>query len=340
MKILLGMSGGIDSTYAALKLKEEGNDVEGAVLEMHGFAETNEAKIAAESLGIPIHIIDCSEKFENIVVENFISEYKKGRTPNPCALCNSEVKFRVLLDFALANGFDMIATGHYADIKQNEDGRYAVYRAGDEAKDQTYMLWRLDQDILSHLHLPLYSEQKVKIREKAKATGVISADRPDSQEICFIPDGDYASFIEKRTEPSEKGNFIDPHGNVLGEHNGIIRYTVGQRKGLGIAFGKRVFITEINALNNTITLSDEDAKKEEFTVSGIVFSGISEPRLGEEIELAVKIRYQAPMVPCRLLYLGEGKGRALLSSSQRAITPGQCAVFYKENMLALGGYID
>ncbi len=339
MKILLGMSGGIDSTYAALKLIEQGHTVEGAVLIMHKYTEADAAVSAAESVGIPIHKVDCRRKFEQTVVQNFINEYSRGRTPNPCTLCNSEVKFKYLLEYALANGFDMIATGHYAKIEKNGD-RYAVYCSADSAKDQTYMLWRLGQDVLSHLCLPLWNDEKVKIREHTKKIGLIAADRADSQEICFIPDGDYAAYIEKRTKPSEKGLFISPNGEILGEHNGIIRYTVGQRKGLGIAFGKRVFVTDINSESNTITLSEEDIRKEEFSVSGINFSGIGEMKIGGEISLSVKVRYQAPAVPCTLLYLGEGQGRVFLEKPQRAITPGQCAVFYLENMLALGGYID
>ncbi len=340
MKILLGMSGGIDSTYAALKLIEEGHKVEGAVLIMHDYTEVGAAESAAESVGIPLHKIDCREIFKQTVVENFISEYGKGRTPNPCTYCNSEVKFRFLLDYADRFGFDMIATGHYAKVEKDENGRFALYRAMDSAKDQTYMLWRLGQNILSRLCLPLFGDEKSRIRAKTKEIGLSAADRADSQEICFIPDGDYAAYIESRTAPAKKGFFVDESGAVIGEHNGIIRYTVGQRKGLGIALGKRAFVTEIDPKNNTVTLSFEDKMSTEFTVSEMMFSGAMTPRFGESLELSVKVRYQAAPVNCRLIYLGAGAGKVELSSPIRAVTPGQSAVFYIGDMLAAGGYID
>ncbi len=339
MKILLGMSGGIDSTYAALKLKEEGHTVEGAVLIMHSYTETEAAELAAASVGIPLRKIDCRERFDSVVVENFISEYRCGRTPNPCVICNSEVKFKILLEYADANGFDMIATGHYARIEKIGD-RYAVVRADDSSKDQAYMLWRLGQDILSRLLLPLACEEKSQIRKSARERGLFASDRPDSQEICFIPDGDHVGYIEKRTEPSPTGSFISADGKTIGEHKGIIRYTVGQRKGLGVAFGKRVFVTEIDSKSNTVTLSEEDPKRSNFTVSGIVFSAIPEMKIGEKLKLSVKIRYQAPLSECTLEYLGEGSGAVSLGTPQRALTPGQSAVFYRGNVLLLGAYID
>jgi tRNA-specific 2-thiouridylase len=343
MKILLGMSGGLDSTYAAHKLMSEGHAVEGAVLIMHGHTDVAAAKESAKKLGIKLHEIDCRAEFEEKVVASFVSEYLAGRTPNPCVVCNSEVKFRVLLDYATANGFDAIATGHYARIVKRKSGngiRYAVSRAKDTKKDQTYMLWRIPQDILSHLYFPLADEEKNDIRESAREIGLSCADRDESQEICFVPDGDYASFIEERTEPSPHGFFINNEGKILGEHKGIIRYTVGQRKGLGIAMGKRVFVTDINVSQNTVTLSEEDSFADSLSVDGMVFSGIEEPRLYEKIRLAVKVRYLAKPILCKLEYLGDGKGRVELDLPVRAITPGQSAVFYDEEDLVAGGFIS
>lgn len=343
MKILLGMSGGLDSTYAAHKLMGEGHTVEGAVLVMHGHTDVAAAKESAKNLGIKLHELDCRFEFEEKVVASFVSEYLAGRTPNPCVVCNSEVKFRVLLDYATANGFDAIATGHYARIvkRKTENGpRYAVSRAKDAKKDQTYMLWRIPQDILSHLYFPLADEEKKDIRESARDIGLTCADRDESQEICFIPDGDYASFIEERTEPSPHGFFINKEGKILGEHKGIIRYTVGQRKGLGIAMGKRVFVTDINVFQNTITLSEEDSFTDSLSVDGMVFSGIEEPRRYEKIRLTVKVRYLAKPIPCTLEYLGDGKGRVGLDLAERAITPGQSAVFYDGQDLVAGGFIS
>lgn len=343
MKILLGMSGGLDSTYAAHKLVAQGHTVEGAVLKMHGYTEVDEARAAAEGLGIPLHVIDCREEFEKRVVGYFLSEYPKGRTPNPCVVCNSEIKFRALLNFAKDNGFDFVATGHYARVIENDCNgkiRYTLSCAEDINKDQTYVLWRLPQDILSRLLLPLCDSKKAEIREESATLGIMAADRGESQEICFIPSGEYAEFIEERIGASLHGDFIDENGNVLGEHKGIIRYTLGQRKGLGIAMGARVFVTEINPQNNTVTLSKDASYTDEIYVSDMNFVGICEPEINEETELLVKVRYLAPKVKCSFKYLGDGRGMAKLAIPQRAVTPGQSAVFYKENYLACGGFID
>lgn len=343
MRILLGMSGGVDSTYAALKLKEEGHDVEGAVLVMHEYTETDLAEAAAKSVGIPLHKIDCRDVFESRVVGNFISEYLSGRTPNPCVVCNSDVKFRVLLDYALENGFDKIATGHYAKIteRNSDDGvRYAVACSEDASKDQTYVLWRLSQDVLAHLYFPLSDSEKKNIRVEAKEKGLSAADRGDSQEICFIPSGDYAGFIEKRTQPSKPGNFINNEGKILGEHKGIIHYTIGQRKGLGIAMGQRIFVTKINPADNTITLSFDDSVSQNVSVFGMVFSGIAEMKKGQIKRLRVKLRYLAPPVECSLEYKGGGGATIKLDTPVRAVTPGQSAVFYDGEVLAAGGFID
>ena len=342
MRILLGMSGGLDSTYAALKLIEEGHTVEGAVLVMHDYTEEAAAREAAAGLGIPLNVIDCRAAFDKLVVENFISEYLAGRTPNPCIICNSDVKFRFLLDYATEHGFDKIATGHYARITEYDVGgkkRYAVSRARDTRKDQTYMLWRLSQDILSRLVFPLSDDEKQEIKETARVRGLSAADREESQEICFIPSGDYAEFIEKRTAPMTHGSFIDELGNRLGTHKGIARYTVGQRKGLGISAGQRVFVTEINPEKNTITLSKNDALDDTVYITDIVFSGIGEMSVGEKRELFVKLRYLAKPALCVLTYLGGGRAFVELSMPQRAITPGQSAVFYDGDVLALGGFI-
>jgi len=343
MKILLGMSGGIDSTYAALKLKEEGHEVEGAVLIMHGYTETESAEAAAKSVGIPLHKIDCRDVFEAKVIDNFVNEYLSGKTPNPCVICNSEVKFRILLDYARKNGFDKIATGHYAKItKRICDGeiRYAVTRATDKSKDQTYVLWRLSQDILSSLCFPLSADEKKEIREEARKKGSSAADRGDSQEICFVPSGDYAGFIESRTHPSPHGYFINNEGKVLGEHKGIIHYTVGQRKGLGIAMGQRIFVTKIDPNNNTVTLSFDDSFSDTVNVSDMVFSGMPEMATGGKVSLAVKLRYLAAPAECVVEYSGGGRATVKLTSPVRAVTPGQSAVFYDGDVLVAGGFID
>ena len=342
MKILIGMSGGVDSTYAAFKLKDDGHTVEGAVLIMHEYTDLKAAKAAAESVGIPLNVIDARDSFKKCVIPNFIHEYTNARTPNPCIVCNSDVKFRLLCDYARKNGFDAIATGHYANIIKvdTESGvRYAVKRAGDGKKDQTYMLWRLPQDILAMLLLPLGDMTKEKLRSEARTHGLSSADAPDSQEICFIPDGDYVRYIEQHTGASAPGDFVDDEGKVIGKHGGIINYTVGQRKGLGISLGARAFVKRIDPLTNQVTISLDPPLTETVSVSGMVFSSIEEPD-GEKMELSVKLRYQAPPIDCTVEFLGEGRAKLTLSAPAKSLTPGQSAVLYDGDVLVAGGFID
>ena len=341
MKILIGMSGGVDSTYAAFRLKEQGHTVEGAVLIMHEYTDITAARAAAESVGIPLTVIDARERFCACVIPNFIAEYSHARTPNPCIVCNSDVKFRLLCDFAVENGFDAIATGHYANIINVEsNGRYAIKRAGDSKKDQTYMLWRLPQDILARLILPLGDMTKEELRENAGAHGLSSADAPDSQEICFIPDGDYASYIEENIGASTPGDFVDEEGSVLGQHSGIINYTVGQRKGLGISLGARAFVKSICPESNRVIISLDPPMSDTVSISGMVFSGMEEPSEGAKIPLSVKLRYQAPPIECSAEYLGQGRAKLHLSTPARSLTPGQSAVLYDGDTVVAGGFID
>ena len=342
MKILLGMSGGIDSTFAARRLMDEGHTVEGAILLMHEYTDVAAARESAHSLGIQLHVLDARELFSQTVVPNFISEYKQGRTPNPWIICNREVKFRVLCDFARENGFDKVATGHYAELVKLETqkgARYALKYAADLKKDQTYMLWRLSQDELSMLYLPLYNITKEEIREISRKTDLFAADREDSQEICFIPDGDYPSFIEERAGRSPEGEFVDEDGNVLGTHKGIIHYTVGQRKGLGIALGKRAFITDIDPNTNRITLSTKPEFSPEFYVSDMVFSGMCEPEAGDEMTLSVKVRYQSERSPANVKFTSLSSAKVTLKKLGKAATRGQSAVFYDGDILVAGGII-
>ena len=340
MKILVGMSGGVDSTYAAHKLIEEGHDVAGAVLVMHDYTELSAAEASAAALGISLYIINCRERFESEVVANFIDEYRHGRTPNPCIVCNSRVKFDCLLDFALENGFDAIATGHYAKLSKTEGGRYCVSDCADGRKNQTYMLWGLSQRVLSHLIFPLSEMTKDEVREKTREKNLISWDRADSQEICFIPDDDHAAFIESRTGKCEEGDFVDEEGRVLGRHRGIIGYTVGQRKGLGISLGARAFISKIDPVTNRITLSFNTGESRDFSVSGVVFSGIEPPTEPTEYTLTVKHRYQSPRIPARVVFYTEGRAEVHLFEPARSVTSGQSAVFYIGDRLVAGGIID
>jgi tRNA-specific 2-thiouridylase len=342
MRILLGLSGGVDSTYAAVKLINDGHEVEGAVVLMHEYTSVDEARESAESIGIPLHVIDCREQFKSIVEENFIREYERGRTPNPCVVCNSEVKFIYLLRYAEENGFDRIATGHYASVEERSDefgSFFGIRRGIDAKKDQSYMLWRLPQTVLSKLSLPLSDMTKSEVRNETSEHKLKAADRPDSQEICFLPNGDYAEFIESRLGAFPQGDFLDEDGNILGKHRGIIRYTVGQRRGLGISSSARLFVTDINVKNNTVTLSHNDSYSTSVRVSGIVYSGMREPSYGEERNLEVKLRYAARPTGSRVRFFGDF-AEVELEAPVRAVTPGQSAVFYDGNLLVAGGFID
>ena len=321
----------------------EGHEVCGGVLEMHDYTETEAANAVCRALGIPLYTINCRDLFERSVVSNFIDEYRRARTPNPCIICNSEVKFEALLDFALDNGFDAIATGHYARIESCDTAygkRYYVKRSCDAKKDQTYMLWRLSQRVLSHLVLPLSDVTKEDVVRESREAGIISENRAESQEICFIPDNDHAAFIESRVGPSPEGDFVDTNGAVLGRHKGMINYTIGQRKGLGIALGARAFISDIDLDTNRITLSFDTRMTDRFTVSGMVFSGIDTPTENEKMRLNVKHRYHSPEILADVTFFSDGRAEVLLDEPARSLTPGQSAVFYLGDAIAAGGFID
>lgn len=344
MKILLGISGGVDSAYAAYKLKSEGHEVEGAVIKMHCHTELEAAREAAESIGIPLHIIDATEAFDSIIKENFATEYAKGRTPNPCIICNPQVKFKALYDYAVQHGFDRIATGHYAKIVTVEtDGetRYTLSSPKDDKKDQTYMLYRLPQNILEKTIFPLYEMEKSEVRTSSREAGLSAADRGDSQEICFLPEGNYAEFVESKCGKSKEGSFIDESGKILGTHKGIIHYTVGQRKGLGIALGTRAFVTEINPENNTVTLSTAPKKSAEIIICDIVFSGMPEPGEKTEIPALVKPRYTAKKVAATVHFSTDGTARVHFSEPTTA-APGQSLTIYDPEVgyLLAGGFIN
>ncbi len=338
MKILVGLSGGVDSAYAALKLIRDGYYVEGAILKMHEHTDLASARTVASELGIPLHEIDVTDRFEEIVKSNLVDCYLNGKTPNPCIICNERVKFAGLYEYAVAHGFEKIATGHYAKVAE-KDGRFAVEAAPDSRKDQSYMLYRLPQSILSVLVLPIGEEKKSDVRTNSAAGGVSVADKKDSQEICFLPDGHYADYIEERCGKAPEGNFVDVDGKVLGRHKGIIRYTVGQRKGLGISLGKRAFVTDISPENNQITLSTEMTGKTEIELSGVIYSGYLPPLEQKSEYFEVKLRYTAPLVKCRVQMLPCG-GVTLSFDNPVICAPGQSAVLYDNGRVMLGGYIE
>lgn len=339
-KILLGMSGGLDSTYSVFALREEGFEVEGAVLRMSDFTDVESAVRSANVLDVPIHILDCRDAFHHHVIDDFVSEYTRAYTPNPCVACNRFVKIASLCEFAKANGISRVATGHYAGVRKDaQTGRFYIVKAQDIRKDQSYVLWRLSQEQLTMLHFPLYEKRKTDIRTEAKAIDLPAAEASESQEICFIPSGDYAAYVENIAGKMPEGDFIDSEGHRIGRHRGIIHYTIGQRKGLGVSFGHPVFVSKINPVSNTVTLSEESAVfTERLVCRNLNFMRLL-PGNYKECVFTVKIRYAAKPETAHVIISGD-EAQVFFEHPVRAVTPGQSAVFYIEDAVAFGGIIE
>lgn len=336
MNILLGMSGGVDSSYAVKLLRDAGHNVEGAVIRMHKYTDLTAAAVSAAELKVALHIIDARSDFEREVVEPFTDEYLAARTPNPCIFCNPRVKFAALYSFAASHGFDKISTGHWCGIG-NEEGRFFI--RANPTKDQSYMLWGLTQAQLSALLFPLFGLEKPSIVADSRGMGLTAADRAESQEICFIPDGDYASFIEARRGKMPEGDFIAPDGSVAGRHKGILHYTIGQRKRLGIALGRPIFISKIEPETNRVYLADSGGEfSESMTVSRLNFQ-LLPPSEEAALNCSVKVRYAAKPVPCEV-EIKNGRAYVQFGSPARAVTPGQSAVFYRGDAILFGGIIE
>ena len=344
-RVLIGMSGGVDSSVAALLLKEKGYEVIGVTLNLwekknDDFA-INDAKAVCDKLGIEHHVLDFRDTFRKNVIDYFAKEYMLGRTPNPCIACNKYIKFSLLLETA-CNMFkcDYIATGHYAKIDFNEKtGRYFLRMSKTDKKDQTYVLYNLTQEQLSHTLMPLGEYEKEEIREIAEKNNLINAKRRDSQEICFVEDNDYVGFISNQYNyVPKKGNFVDINGNKLGEHKGIINYTIGQRKGLGIALGKYQYVIRFDIEKNEIIIGDE-----EYLFSDTLFctdlNFMTIENLSEPMEVTAKIRYAAKPVKATIIPVEKDKVKVVFEEKQRAITPGQAVVFYNDGIVVGGGTI-
>lgn len=335
-KVIVGLSGGVDSSVTAALLKRDGYDVTGVSLRLWRDSGTqdNDARSVADSLGINYAEADCEKDFKSLVVDYFVNEYLHGRTPNPCVVCNKKLKLRALLRAADSMGADYIATGHYARTEHTENG-VLLKRASYIKKDQSYFLYDMEHDILERLILPLGIYSKDEVRQIAADLGIRVAKKPDSQEICFLPDGDYVSFIEKyATSLPPRGDMLFEDGIKIGKHEGIYRYTIGQRKGLG-SFGKPVFVRNIDARNNTVTIGDDLYTNVVFTEN---FTNTCSLPVSFPIEVTVKIRSRAKEAPAVAEPFGNGL-KIIFSEPQRAVTPGQSAVLYKDDVVVGGGII-
>ncbi len=347
-KVMLGMSGGVDSSVAAYLLKKQGYDVVGVTLNLwqekcddgcNSLSAVEDAKKVADKLGIPFYVFDFKDLFEKNVIDYFTDEYLNGRTPNPCIACNKHIKFDAMLKKAESMGIDYIATGHYARISYDDVfERYLLKKSKTDAKDQTYVLYNMTQHQLSHIIMPLGDYEKDEIRKIAQEIGIEVANKPDSQEICFVADNDYAGFIERRIgKKLPEGDFLDVNGNVIGKHRGIIHYTVGQRKGLG-AFGKPMFVVKIDAKNNAVILGEKGTEYKESLIADkpnfILFEKLTEP-----INVKCKVRYNQTEVPCTVCPIENGRIRVDFDNPQRAVTPGQAVVFYDGDKLVGGATI-
>ena len=355
-KVVVGMSGGVDSSVAAWLLKEQGYDVIGVTMQIWqdetnveqeehggccGLSAVDDARRVAERLEIPYYVMNFKKEFKENVMDYFVQEYLDGHTPNPCIACNRYVKWESLLQRSLEIGADYIATGHYARVRKLPNGRYAICKSATAAKDQTYALYNLTQHQLAHTLMPVGEYTKDKIREMAEEIGLPVAHKPDSQEICFVPDNDYAKFIEENSNCRiDEGNFVDKYGNILGRHKGITHYTVGQRKGLNLALGHPVFVTEIRPETNEVVVGEnEEVFAKVVKANKVNYMAIPPLELGEELSCTAKIRYGHKGSPCVIKRTGEDEITCTFEEPQHAITPGQAVVFYENGCVVGGGTI-
>ena len=354
-KVVVGMSGGVDSSVAACLLKEQGYEVIGVTMQIWqeedpevveenggccGLNAVDDARRVAWSLGIPYYVMNFRKEFKESVMDYFVDEYLHGHTPNPCIACNRYVKWEALLERSMEIGADYIATGHYARVMQLPNGRYTIQNSVTAAKDQTYALYNLTQEQLSRTLMPVGAYTKDEIRQIAEDHGLEVASKKDSMEICFIPDNDYAGFIERTVENVPgPGNFVDKDGNILGRHKGITHYTVGQRKGLNLAMGHPVFVTEIRPETGEVVIGDNEDVFSDHLICGNVNWMAVDGLHGEERTVMAKIRYSHKGAPCVIRELEDGRVECRFETPQRAITPGQAVVFYENDYVFGGGTI-
>jgi tRNA-specific 2-thiouridylase len=352
-RVVVGMSGGVDSSATAALLLEQGYDVVGITLKLWpqdcvsraedkccGPQAVTDARAVCHKLGIPYYLIDEAQQFQTKVIQYFADEYKAGRTPNPCVMCNQNLKFGRLIDRADQLGAQYIATGHFARLEKNEDGTRTLLKRGrDLRKDQSYFLFSLRQDQLARAMFPLGEKTKSDTREVARHCNLKTADKEESMEICFVPDNDYGKFLQQANlVQKHRGDIVNLHGQVLGQHDGIEFYTIGQRKGLGISSPRPLYVVELDSETNRVVVGDESAlDRDEFLVDRCNWIAFDEPP--ESLEITVKIRYNHPGTQATVTPLPDGRAKVKLHTPQRAITPGQAAVFYQDELVLGGGWI-